>query len=149
MARSHTAGNERHGNMATGWLRLLVFFFFLFRKKKGVTLGNRESYNGAVLTRCRVYSDGGFCGMKTQNATKQNPASGFVLVWHPMTVRYLKKKAACKLSNLNYKLTNDAHYSHFESAQCGITLIKQHNIHMHTRHMVSCNLSLKRQVSSA
>jgi hypothetical protein len=28
MARAHTAGKEKHGNIATGWLRLLVFFSF-------------------------------------------------------------------------------------------------------------------------
>jgi hypothetical protein len=28
MARAHTAGKEKHGNMATSWLRLLVFSSF-------------------------------------------------------------------------------------------------------------------------
>jgi hypothetical protein len=28
MARTHTAGKEKHGNMATGWLRLLFFSSF-------------------------------------------------------------------------------------------------------------------------
>ena len=47
MARAHTAGEEKHGNMATGWLRLLVFSSFC--SGKGVTPGNRKSYNDAVL----------------------------------------------------------------------------------------------------
>jgi hypothetical protein len=38
MARAHTAGEEKHGNMATRWLRLLSFLLsvqeFLRRKKK-------------------------------------------------------------------------------------------------------------------
>jgi hypothetical protein len=40
MARAHTAGKEKHGNMATGLASFACLFFFLFRNscggKKGI-----------------------------------------------------------------------------------------------------------------
>ena len=50
MARAHTAGEEKHENMATGWLRLLVFSSFC--SGKVVTPDNMKSYNDAVLIIC-------------------------------------------------------------------------------------------------
>jgi hypothetical protein len=42
MARAHTAGKEKHGNMATGLASFACLFFFLFRDscggKKGIPI---------------------------------------------------------------------------------------------------------------
>ena len=47
MARAHTSDEEKHRNMAAGWLRLL--FFSSFCSGKGMAPGNMGPYNESVL----------------------------------------------------------------------------------------------------
>jgi hypothetical protein len=51
MARAHTAGKEKHGNMATGLVSFACLFFFLFRnpcvgKKEFLYADTKFSSNG-------------------------------------------------------------------------------------------------------
>jgi hypothetical protein len=46
MARAHTAGKEKHGNMATGLASFACLFFFLFRNPCG---GKKESLYAEIF----------------------------------------------------------------------------------------------------
>jgi hypothetical protein len=65
MARAHTAGKEKHGNMAAGLASFACLFFFLFRNSCGGKKRNSYSRN--------------FAQTQLDNKQNQNLALKFVL----------------------------------------------------------------------